>query len=235
MKALFSKDDIPSDWRALLGNYFESADWLSLEKNLQAVLNSDPDAVRPEPQNFFKALKLTPVNSVKAVILGQDPYPTPGVAVGRAFAVSPGTKPIPASLRNIFRELQSDVGGSPPTPDLAGWQSQGVFLLNRHLTTIAGAPGEHFDQGWQQFIDAVIEHRLSQRQPLLLVLWGAQAASVIKTLHEALAEAGSNVFTIQSPHPSPLSAHRGFFGSKPFSTVNHQLQLQGQQPIDWNR
>jgi uracil-DNA glycosylase len=204
-------------------------DWLN-ETELRLATERE---FAPNSQLVMAAFQLDPAQ-VRVLILGQDPYPTPGVAVGRAFAVAPGTRPLPASLRNIFLELQADLGGSQPSSDLAGWQRQGVLLLNRHLTTVSGTSGGHFDLGWQQFTDAAIEHLMTRQTPLILVLWGAQAAGVKKSLAEFLSKPSANFAIIESPHPSPLSAYRGFFGSKPFSAVNRQLQLGGLQPIDWN-
>jgi len=200
---------------------------------LEVELAGEP-GLAPQSNLVMASFSVAPAD-VRVLILGQDPYPTSGVAVGRAFAVSLDTKPLPASLRNIFNELVTDVGGALPSVDLAGWQQQGVMLLNRHLTTIAGTAGAHFDAGWQVITDAAIRHLLALGNPIVLVLWGAQAKSIKKTLGQALADAASHVVIVESPHPSPLSAHRGFFGSKPFSAVNRHLLNLGQQPINWNR
>jgi len=220
-------EQMHSGWQTALSG---QRDWLN-DTELRLATENE---LAPNSQLVMAAFELDPAQ-VRVLILGQDPYPTPGVAVGRAFAVAPDTLPIPASLRNIFVELHDDLGGSQPSTDLSGWQRQGVFLLNRHLTTVAGTPGGHFDLGWQRFTDAAIEHLMSRQTPLILVLWGAQAAGVKKSLAEYLAKPNANLEIIESPHPSPLSAYRGFFGSKPFSAVNRQLQLRGLQPIDWNQ
>jgi len=175
--------------------------------------------------------------NIRVVIVGQDPYPTDGVAIGRAFAI--GGDKLPASLRNIFTELAADEaeeGGfhlGNPDPSLAGWQNQGVFLLNRHLTTVASSAGAHFGEGWELFTDAALRWLLNRGQDLVLVLWGAQAQQLGRSLATELREAAEQVHLITGVHPSPLSAYRGFFGSRPFSAVNRWLSSRDIQPIDW--
>jgi uracil-DNA glycosylase len=212
LKALFSKDDIPSDWRALLGNYFESADWLSLEKNLQAVLNSDPDAVRPEPQNFFKALKLTPVNSVKAVILGQDPYHSPGLAQGLAFSIpaeiAVNSREFPSSLRNISKALALEGFGQLPSGDLHSWANQGVLLLNTALSVKLGEAGSHTNLGWKSLIDHLINALSKSRPHLVWMLWGGHAQSKLPLIQD-----GQEQLILQSSHPSGLGVYKT---DKPF-------------------
>ncbi len=212
MKALFSKDDIPSDWRALLGNYFESADWLSLEKNLQAVLNSDPNAVRPEPQNFFKALKLTPVNSVKAVILGQDPYHTPGLAQGLAFSIpaeiTVNSREFPSSLRNISKALALEGFGQLPSGDLHSWANQGVLLLNTALSVKLGEAGSHTNLGWKSLIDHLINALSKSKPHLVWMLWGGHAQSKLPLIQD-----GQDQLILQSSHPSGLGVYKT---DKPF-------------------
>jgi uracil-DNA glycosylase len=169
----------------------------------------------------------------RVLIVGQDPYPTEGVAVGRAFAVA--APPAPASLRNILRELDSDIGvefgQTGPALDLAGWQNQGVLLLNRNLTAVVGEAGAHVGLGWATFTDAVIRKLLLANPKLVMVLWGNQAQSVAQTLASEITASSCTV--IAGVHPSPLSAHRGFFGSKPFTAINLALQNQGFEPINW--
>lgn len=187
--------------------------------------------------------------SISVVIIGQDPYPTEGVAVGRAFAVS--QPPAPASLRNILLELQSDLGVdfapddsepslfdfgstvSAPKLDLSGWQEQGVMLLNRHLTTVVGEPGAHFKLGWTAFTDAVVTHLIRTNPLTVLVLWGAQAQQLTQSLAHEISGAGDRVHVIEGVHPSPLSARRGFFGSRPFTGINSVLLGRGLQQINW--
>jgi len=241
LKALFSKDDIPSDWRALLGNYFESADWLSLEKNLQAVLNSDPDAVRPEPQNFFKALKLTPVNSVKVVILGQDPYHSPGLAQGLAFSIpaeiAVNSREFPSSLRNISKALALEGFGQLPSGDLHSWANQGVLLLNTALSVKLGEAGSHTNLGWKSLIDHLINALSKSRPHLVWMLWGGHAQSKLP-----LIEDGEDQLILQSSHPSGLGVYKT---DKPFlepgakascnhfSRTNQWLIEHKSSPIRW--
>lgn len=167
------------------------------------------------------------IDEVKVLILGQDPYPTPGDAIGLAFAVA-AERARPRSLNNILRELHDDLGESVTAGgDLTRWSRQGVFLLNRHLTVDVGAAGSHANLGWDAFTDRVLEELARfHAGSLVAVLWGAQA----QTASERLVETA----LIQSAHPSPLSAHRGFFGSKPFSRANEALRQRGIQPIDWS-
>lgn len=200
----------------------------SLESELSHLDNLVPPA-----KTVMAAFDADPA-SVRVVILGQDPYPTPGIAVGRAFAA--GSSSAPASLRNIFLELRSDVPGEGiPDPTLQGWQQQGVFLLNRHLTTLAGHPGAHFGMGWQDFTDAVLAALINLGHPLALVLWGNQAQQVERALAAEIAAAQERLLILKSVHPSPLSAHRGFFGSRPFSAINAWLVGHGLESIDWYR
>ena len=200
-----------------------------LLEELESRLGDLP-GLAPSKELVMAAFRSDPAE-IRVVILGQDPYPTDGVAVGRSFAVS--GLPLPASLRNIFRELDSDIGANfgdtGPSPDLAGWQNQGVFLLNRHLTTLSGNAGAHLKAGWEVFTDAALLHLARANPNLALVLWGKEAAS-IKAIFDF---AGLAPVCFESVHPSPLSAHRGFFGSRPFSSINTYLQSQGLQPIDW--
>lgn len=166
-----------------------------------------------------------PFDQVKVLIVGQDPYPTPGHAMGLSFSVAPGVA-LPASLRNIYQELSTDLGvPAPTTGDLTGWARQGVCLLNRVLTVRAGAPASHRGRGWEEVTQCAIEALVSRQKPLVAVLWGKDAQSLTPLLHQ--------VPIIVSVHPSPLSAYRGFFGSRPFSRVNEILEQQGVKPIDW--
>jgi len=163
---------------------------------------------------------------VRVLIVGQDPYPTPGHAVGLAFAVSPATRPLPRSLQNIFSELKDDLGHpSPASGDLSPWCERGVLLLNRVLTVAPGRPGSHRGHGWEEFTAAAIDALVARGGPLVAILWGADAAALTSRM--------GSVPTIASAHPSPLSAARGFFGSKPFSRANAILINQGVEPINW--
>lgn len=184
--------------------------------------------VYPHPKNIFKAFELTPFDEVKVVILGQDPYHGPGQAIGLSFAVSEGVT-LPPSLRNIYKEIESDLGIVPKQDgDLSRWAKQGVLLLNATLTVRSRMPGSHQGKGWELFTDAVIRKLSEEREHLVFILWGNYArtkgAHIDRTKH----------LVIESAHPSPFSANNGFFGSKPFSRANTYLKEQGQEPIEWS-
>ena len=185
--------------------------------------------VYPPRQELFAAFRLTPPERVRVVILGQDPYHEPGQANGLAFSVAPGVR-LPPSLRNIFEELRTDCGVTPPdSGDLTPWAEQGVFLLNSSLSVQAGAAGSHQAFGWQTFTDAVVAALAKLPQPVAFILWGAHAQK-----KAAIAQASRYPrLVLQSPHPSPLSAYRGFFGSRPFSAVNEFLVQHGEAPVRW--
>lgn len=165
-----------------------------------------------------------PLGSVRVLIVGQDPYPTPGHAVGLAFAVPPATSPLPGSLLNIGKELRDDLGCALPA-DLSVWAERGVLLLNRVLTVQPGHPGSHRGQGWEEFTWAVVAALAKRGGPLVAILWGRDA--------QGLGEVLQGVPVIASAHPSPLSARRGFFGSRPFSRANEALVAQGAPPVQW--
>jgi len=168
-----------------------------------------------------------PMADVRVLITGQDPYPTPGHPVGLSFSVAPEVRPLPGSLVNIFKELESDLGIAPcPHGDLTAWAQQGVLLLNRVLTVRTGAPASHRGHGWEAVTEQAIRALVARRQPLVAVLWGRDAQSLKPMLDDTP--------TIESAHPSPLSASRGFFGSRPFSGTNAMLEQQGAAPIDWS-
>lgn len=167
-----------------------------------------------------------PLADVRVLIVGQDPYPTPGHPIGLSFAVDAHVRPLPRSLANIYRELQDDLGIPPAAHgDLSAWSDQGVMLLNRVLTVSPGSPGSHRGWGWEAVTEHAIRTLAAREQPLVAILWGRDAANLRPLL--------GSVPIIESPHPSPLSASRGFFGSRPFSRANELLQQQGAQPIDW--
>lgn len=179
----------------------------------------------PSGSNVLRAFTL-PLADVRVLVIGQDPYPTPGHAVGLSFSVGRDVNPLPRSLVNIYRELQDDLG-IPPCPhgDLTHWFDQGVLLLNRVLTVRPGAAASHRGKGWEQVTACAVEALAARDGPLAAILWGRDAQSAQTLL--------GDVPVIKSAHPSPLSAHNGFFGSRPFSRVNQALQAQGAQPIDW--
>ena len=167
-----------------------------------------------------------PMSEVKVLIVGQDPYPTPGHPIGLSFAVDRHVRPLPRSLGNIFTELESDLGiPRAAHGDLTAWQDQGVLLLNRVLTVSPGTPASHRRRGWEEVTDVALRALVARGGPLVAILWGRDAQSLIPLLGE--------VRHIASPHPSPLSASRGFFGSRPFSRANELLAAQGGEPVDW--
>lgn len=214
-----------------------SPDWAAALEPVEPVLHqlaaslaSDLDAghrILPDARDILRAFT-TPLDRVRVVIVGQDPYPTAGHAVGLSFSVHPSTRPIPRSLANIYRELSSDTGSPvPPSGDLSGWAEQGVLLLNRVLTVRAGETASHRGRGWELVTDAAIRALVARGGPLVAILWGKDALRLKPLL--------GTTPTVESVHPSPLSASRGFFGSRPFSRANALLVQQGADPIDWSR
>ena len=198
-------------------------------QELQAFVQKRRAEVRvfPEEKNVFNALELTPFESVKVVILGQDPYHGFGKAHGLSFSVQKGI-PFPPSLRNIYKELQEDIGGDFPTEgDLSHWAKQGVLLLNTVLTVEEGNANSHKGKGWERLTNRLIESLNELKHPVIFILWGKPAQDKEKLI------INPNHVILKAPHPSPLSAYRGFFGSKPFSRVNDILIQQGQTPIRW--
>jgi uracil-DNA glycosylase len=179
----------------------------------------------PAGQHVLRAFG-QPLDDVRVLIVGQDPYPTPGHPIGLCFAVAGDVRPLPKSLVNIYRELVDDVGVPVPTNgDLSAWTGQGVMLLNRVLTVRPGASGSHQGKGWEAVTDQAVRALVARGKPLVAILWGRQAQSLRPLL--------GDVPRVESVHPSPLSAHGGFFGSKPFSRTNELLEQQGGTPVDW--
>ena len=167
-----------------------------------------------------------PFDRVRVLIVGQDPYPTPGHPIGLCFSVAPDVRPLPGSLRNIYREYVEDLGAPMPRDgDLTPWTSQGVMLLNRVLTVRAGTPGSHRGRGWETFTEQAIRALVARRRPLVAILWGRDARNLKPLLGDTP--------VVESAHPSPLSASRGFFGSRPFSRTNALLARQGAAPVEW--
>ena len=198
-------------------------------QELQAFIQKRRAEVRvfPEEKNVFNALELTPFESVKVVILGQDPYHGFGQAHGLSFSVQKGI-PLPPSLKNIYKELQEDIGGELPTEgDLSHWAKQGVLLLNTVLTVEEGNANSHKGMGWERLTNRLIESLNELKYPVIFILWGKPAQDKEKLI------TNPNHVILKAPHPSPLSAYRGFFGSKPFSRVNDILIQHGQTPIRW--
>lgn len=179
----------------------------------------------PAGPNILRAFQ-QPFADVRVLIVGQDPYPTPGHPVGLSFSVAPDVRPLPGSLINIFREYGNDLGHpEPSTGDLTPWTEQGVLLLNRALTVMPARPASHRGKGWEEVTEQAIRALAARGGPLVAILWGRDARNLRALL--------GPVPCIESAHPSPMSADRGFFGSRPFSRANHMLQQQGAQPVDW--
>lgn len=237
----FSAADIPDDWRALLGDYFESPEWQALQTNLRAELNKSALQIRPEPQNFFKALALTPLANVKVVILGQDPYHSPGLAQGLAFSI-PGDIPtnsreFPSSLRNISKALALEGFGGLPNGDLHLWAAQGVLLLNTALSVKLGEAGSHATLGWKSLIDRLISALAEQKPRLVWMLWGGHAQSKL-----ALIEKAQDQLVLQSSHPSGLGVYKtdrpflepgGKVSCGHFTKANEWLAKFEETPICW--
>ena len=213
-------------WKAPLAREFDAPYMASLKEFLVAE-KANGKRIFPKGSEWFHALDATPLEQVRVVILGQDPYHGEGQAHGLCFSVREGVRP-PPSLINIYKEMKSDLGLEPPSHgNLEAWAKQGVLLLNSVLTVEAGLAASHQGKGWERFTDAVIRLVNDQPRPVVFILWGAyaqrKAGFVDRQRHLVLASA----------HPSPLSAHNGFFGSRPFSKTNEFLAAQGQEPIEW--
>lgn len=219
------KQILKNDWAALLENEFQKPYYLQLREFLKAEYASQ--TIYPPMEDLFNALHYTQYEDVKVVILGQDPYHGAGQAHGLSFSVNPQV-PAPPSLKNIFKELQADLGCEIPNNGyLVPWAKQGVLLLNTVLTVRESQAASHRNKGWEQFTDEVIRTISRREKPVVFMLWGRHAQEK-KTLIDV-----NKHLIIESVHPSPLSAHRGFFGSQPFSQANTFLQARGEQPIDW--
>ncbi len=209
---------IPAAWADLA---FFTDDW----PRIDVVLQGETRQILPPDGQRFAALNLITPAQTRVVILGQDPYPTPGHAMGLAFSVTQGTQPLPRSLLNIFKELRDDIDVSRSTGDLTDWARQGVLLLNTALSVPARLAGGHGKLGWERLAAEVID-RVSQT-PTVFILWGKPAQSMARHIRP-----GAHL-VLTAAHPSPLSAYRGFFGSRPFSQTNDWLAAQGQNPINW--
>lgn len=218
---------LPPSWQSVIGAEFTKPYLLALSDFLQAEAAAGKQ-ILPPPEQRFNALQSTPLEQVKVVILGQDPYPTPGHAHGLAFSVQAHVTPLPRSLLNINRELQDDLGiDNSHRGCLQTWAGQGVLLLNTVLTVEAGNAGSHQKRGWETFTDSIIQAVSAQAQPVVFILWGNHAQKKVELID------GSRHCLIASAHPSPLSARRGFFGSRPFSRTNAFLQANGRTPVNW--
>lgn len=220
-----SHDILHNDWSPLLQDEFKKPYYLKLRQLLKTAYTNGQ--VYPNAHDIFNALHHTPFHKVKAVILGQDPYHGPNQAHGLSFSVQPNVKK-PPSLVNIFKELHQDLGCNiPANGDLTNWAKQGVLLLNTVLTVRAGQAHSHRNIGWETFTDKVITTLNKKSEPIVYILWGAAAQKKSKLIDT------TKHLIIKAPHPSPLSAYRGFFGSKPFSETNDLLTQAGQTKIDW--
>jgi len=237
----FSVADIPEDWRDLLGDYFESPEWQALQTNLRTELNQVAEKVCPEPQNFFKALALTPLAKVKVVILGQDPYHSPGLAQGLAFSIpgniSTNSRAFPSSLRNISKALALEGFGTLPNGDLHSWAEQGVLLLNTALSVKLGEAASHANLGWKPLVDRLINALAKQKPHLVWMLWGGHAQSKL-----SLIESGVDQLILQSSHPSGLGVYKtdrpflepgGKVSCGHFVKANEWLIANQQMPIQW--
>ena len=222
-------EPIPESWQPVLEPVLATAE----ARQLGGFLVAEEDAgkqIYPPRGCRLKALELTPLDEVKVVILGQDPYHGPGQAMGLCFSVPEGVK-IPPSLVNIYKELEADLGvARADHGDLSNWARQGVLLLNNTLTVEAAKAGSHAKRGWDAITDACVAAVAARDEPSVFILWGSHAQAKAKRI-AGLREGPHCV--IESPHPSPLSAHRGFFGSKPFSRTNAFLSDRGREAIDW--
>lgn len=216
---------LKNDWQNVLSQEFEKPYYLALRQFL--IQEYRTKQIFPPMHDIFNALHYTPMSNVKVLLLGQDPYHDLNQAHGLSFSVLPGQK-IPPSLQNIFRELQDDLGCAIPNHGyLKKWADQGVLLLNTVLTVRAHQPNSHQGKGWENFTDAVIMALNAEDRPLVAFLWGKPAQAKKKLL------TNPNHLILEAPHPSPLSAYRGFLGSKPFSKANRYLAEHGLEPIDW--
>lgn len=220
------KVTIHPSWRERLGEEFEKPYFRELAEKVRSAYLAG-EAVYPPAKLVFNAFELCPFDQVKVVILGQDPYHGPGQAHGLAFSVPDGVEP-PPSLKNIYKEIRSDLGRDvPESGNLERWAKQGVLLLNATLTVRGGLPASHQGLGWESFTDRVVETLAREREHLVFLLWGrsagAKGAVVDETKH----------LVLKAPHPSPLSAHAGFFGCKHFSQTNAYLKKHGEKPIEW--
>lgn len=216
---------LKNDWAPLLEDQFQQPYYIELKKFLVEEYNTK--TIFPDKYDIFNALQLTGYHETKVVILGQDPYHGSGQAHGLSFSVKPGVK-TPPSLVNIYKELSTDIGCFIPNNGyLVKWAEQGVLLLNTVLTVRKGEANSHKGKGWETFTDRVIELLANRKEPIVFLLWGKHAQEKKNLIH------AHHHYILESPHPSPFSANRGFFGSRPFSKTNQFLTDHGQVPIDW--
>ncbi|MDT2849944.1 uracil-DNA glycosylase [Vagococcus carniphilus] len=218
-------ENIPSSWKAILDEEIKKEYYQELAQFLETEYVNE--IIFPKKENIFKALEVTPFEDVQVVILGQDPYHGDNQAHGLSFSVLPGEK-TPPSLKNMYKELASDLGiKEADTGYLMPWAKQGVLLLNTVLTVRKGQAHSHKGKGWETFTDAIIQELNKREDPIIFVLWGKPAQQKKKMIDT------NKHFFVEAPHPSPLSAYRGFFGSQPFSQINYLLEKQGKKTINW--
>ncbi len=219
-------NDVAPDWKEFIETEFKHPYFKKLSSFLKEEY--EQHTILPPKTKIFAAFEATPLHNVKVVILGQDPYPTPGHAHGLCFSVLPDVFPLPKSLNNIYKEISSDLNQNPPKNGyLMHWAEQGVFLLNTVLTVRKGDPQSHANQGWEEFTDKVIGKINDLPHPVVFLLWGSRAQSK-KILIDT-----KKHYILEAPHPSPLSAHRGFFGCRHFSKTNAFLLERNLEPIAW--
>ena len=219
---------IESSWKRVLNDEFEQKYFIELTQKVKELYLNNKDKIFPKGADIFRAFDLCPFDQTKVIILGQDPYPTRGHAHGLSFSVNNHVKPFPKSLKNIFSEINNDIGKPyPENGNLSRWAEQGVLLLNAVLTVEEGRPDSHKGIGWEQFTDSVIKMLSTQKEHLIFMLWGAKAGQ-----KRGLIDEGKHK-VLYSVHPSPLSAYRGFFGCKHFSKANDYLLMNKLTPIDW--
>ena len=219
---------IESSWKRVLNDEFGQKYFKELTQKVKELYLNNSDRIFPKGADIFRAFDLCPFDQTKVIILGQDPYPTRGHAHGLSFSVNDHVKPFPKSLKNIFSEINNDIGKPfPENGNLSRWAEQGVLLLNAVLTVEEGRPDSHKGIGWEQFTDSVIKMLSTQKEHLIFMLWGAKAGH-----KRALIDEGKHK-VLSSVHPSPLSAYRGFFGCKHFSKANDYLLMNKLTPIDW--
>jgi len=219
---------IENSWKAVLQKEFEMPYFKSLTDFVRTEYRNNPYTTFPKGNEIFRAFDACPFDQVKVVILGQDPYPTKGHAHGLCFSVDSSVRPLPKSLNNIFKQLnQEGIDTTGRDGDLSNWSKQGVLLLNAVLTVSEGAPASHSGKGWELFTDAVINTINERKNEVVYILWGSKAQQKAMSVNKDL-----NLI-LQSPHPSPLSAHRGFFGCDHFTKANDYLSEHGKIPIKW--
>jgi uracil-DNA glycosylase len=220
--------DLHSSWKEILNDELQKPYYVELTDEVKRLYIDKKGSIFPEVTDIFRAFDLCPLDAVKVVILGQDPYPTKGHAHGLCFSVEPNVRPFPKSLNNIFKEIQDDLGKPIPSDgNLERWAKQGVLLLNSVLTVEEGKPDSHKGLGWEKFTDAVIRKINVQKEGIVIMLWGSKAIAKEEMIDK------SKHLILKSVHPSPLSAYRGFFGCKHFSKSNEFLRMMEKPEIDW--